>query len=292
MNKKIISLVVGGILLSSVNVYAEEAVVTTTATPVAVTLSVTPVMEDATVVVPVVSIPSSVGPVTERSEVIGAKNIERIKARGAQLIKERVNSLMQNKTAVEKSKGLTAEQKLAFAAFFDGKVLELTTLGTKIASSTEASSTKMLVESIFSEHRIYAVVLPQVRLQKRIYEVQNHIGKVNESLAKVQTNIDYAKSKGKDVTAWQKSLDDAKMLVATDTVKLSALMTKISAMKLSDYPTNSKMMIKEVNSGVQSIAKDINTVSKKVRRPAYMKEMRTSTSTPAVETTPAVRTTN
>jgi hypothetical protein len=118
-----------------------------------------------------------------------------------------------------------------------------------------------------------------VRLQKRIYEVENHIGKVNESLAKVQANIDIVKAKGKDVTMWQKSLDDAKLLVATDTAKLSALMVKISAMKPSDYPTNSKVLIKEVNNGIQSIAKEINTIVKKVRKPAYMKEMKSEHAT-------------
>lgn len=283
MNKKIISLAVGSMIASCMSVFAEEAVVTSVAVPVTATLYSAPVATESNVVVPTITIPSSVGSVTERSEVISTKNIERVKARGAQLIKERVNSLNQNKDAVNKAKGLTNDQKLAFSAFFDDKIGELTVLGTKIASSTDASSTKMLVESIFSEYRIYAVVLPQVRLQKRIYEVENHIGKVNESLAKVQANIDIVKAKGKDVTVWQKNLDDAKLLVATDTAKLSALMMKISAMKPSDYPTNSKMIIKEVNSGVQSIAKEINTIVKKARKPAYMKEVKNASATTTVK---------
>lgn len=261
MKKRFISAIVIGLALSGTSAFAESS----------------------DVVVPVLSTPSFVGPVTERSEVIGAKSLTRIKARGLQLIKERVNSLKQNATLIAKSKDLTSEQKMAFTAFFNGKIADINNLGTKISQSGEASSTKVLVESIFTDYRIYGVVIPQVRLQKRIYEVQNHIVKLSDTFTKVQLNIDTQKAKGKDVTIWQKSLDDAKTLVATDTVKLSALMTQINDIKPSDYGTTSKATIESVNSGIKNIVKDINSISKKVRKPVYLKSF-VSTSTQVTAT--------
>ncbi len=256
MKKRIISTIAFGVALSFTSAFAESG----------------------DVIVPTIEIPSSITPVTERAESMGVKTLSRIKARGAQLIKERVNSLNQNAVAVANAKGLTADQKTAYAMFFTGKIGELNALGVQIASSTDASSTKALVSSIFTDFRIYAVVLPQVRLQKRIYELQNHTVKLSETFAKIQVKIDEEKAKGKDVSVWQKNLDDAKMIVATDTAKLSSLMTQINALKPSDYPTTSKSVIEATNSGIKSVAKDLNTLGKKVRRP-ILKKIITNAST-------------
>lgn len=227
--------------------------------------------ESADVAVPIISVPSSVTPVTERSEVVVTKSLARIKAHGAQLIKERINALNQNAKEVAKAKSLTVEQKMAFAAFFGGKMTDLDMLGTKIAHETDASSTKVLVESIFTDYRIMGVVIPQIRLQKRIYEVQNHLTKLPDTFTKIQVKIDEQKAKGKDVSSWQKGLDDAKLLIATDTERLSVLMTQVNSMKPADYGTSSKSTIEAVNKEVKRIAKDANSIVSKVRKPSYFK---------------------
>lgn len=287
MNKKIISILALGVITSIANTYAEESAAVPTLYTQAITTSApitATVLTESTVVIPNLSIPSSVYPANERSEVINVKSITRIKARGAQLIKERVHSLNQNAQIISKSKDLTEGQKTAFGLFFSGKVAELNTLGIKIKDSTEATSTKALVESIFTDFRIYGVTLPQVRLQKRIYEVQNHIVKLSEAFDKTQSNIDYAKSKNKDVAEWQKNLDAAKLVVATDTAKLSSLMAQINSLKPSDYGTTSKTMITSVNNELRIISKEISYISKKVRKPAYMKTIK-ATTTPVTSST-------
>lgn len=220
-------------------------------------------------IVPSVPEVTAVYSVTERAESIITKNLTRIKARGAQLIKERVNSLTSNKNSIENSK-LTVEQKAALSTVITTNINGLTTLGTSIASSTDATSTKVLVNKIFTDFRIYAIVIPQLRLEKRIYDLQNHIPKLNETFTKIQTKIDDQKAKGKDVTVWQKSLDDAKTLVATDTAKLSTLFTQISALKPSDYGTSSKATIESVNAGVKLVAKDFSSIAKVARSPKIL----------------------
>lgn len=229
-------------------------------------------------VVPSVPEVTAVYSVTERAESIITKNVTRIKARGAQLIKERVNSLTSNKNSIEKSK-LTVEQKTVLSTVITTNINGLTTLGTSIASSTDATSTKVLVNKIFTDFRIYAIVIPQLRLEKRIYDLQNHIPKLNETFTKIQTKIDDQKAKGKDVTVWQKSLDDAKTFVATDTAKLSSLFTQISALKPSDYGTTSKATIESVNAGVKLVAKDFASISKVARAPRLAKLHQSATTT-------------
>jgi hypothetical protein len=281
MKKVIVSSVLLGLTVSVSSVFAEApvptlyAVPTVTSASVAVTSAPTPVVAStADVVVPTTPSVTSVSPVIEKSEVIKTNSLVRIKARGAQLIKERVNSLNENAQTIATSKTLTTEQKAVFAAFFSGKVADLNALNTKIQTGTEASSTKVLVTSIFTDFRIYGVLLPQLRIQKRIYDLQNHSAKLTETFAKIQTKIDEFKAKGKDVTVWQKSLDDAKTLVTTDTAKLQPLLVKINELKPSDYGTTSKTVIESVNKDVRSIAKDFQSINGKVKRPETLRAMK------------------
>jgi hypothetical protein len=274
MKKIIVSSVLLGALMSTSSVFAEEtAVPTLYAAPVAVS-AVTTTAVNADVVVPVTPEVTSVYPVLEKVETLKVVSIDKMKARGAQLLKERINSLNVNAEAIAKSKALTAEQKSAFAGFFTGKILELNTLGGKIASSTDATSTKALVSSIFTDHRIYGVLIPQIRLEKRLYELQAHSVKLNDTFVKVQARITEFKNKGKDVTVWQKNLDDAKVLVATDTTKIQNLLVQINALQPSSYGTTSKSVIESVNKGTKAIANDFQSINRKVMRPSYLMNMK------------------
>jgi hypothetical protein len=212
---------------------------------------------------------SSVSVVTEKSERVSTNNLARLKAKGSQLIKERINALSSNGKAIDGSK-LSVEQKAAINGVITTNKNGLTTLGASIASSTDATSTKVLIDKIYSDFRIYAIVIPQIRLEKRINELQNHIPKLNDTFAKIQAKIDAQKAKGKDVTVWQKSLDDAKALVVTDTTKLAGLYTQVSALKPADYGTSSKATIDAVNTGIKSVAKDFSSIAKTARAPRVL----------------------
>lgn len=194
----------------------------------------------------------------------------KIRANGERLIKERISSLESNKTIIQASK-LTTEQKTAITGLITTNITGLTTLRTAIASGTDASSTKALVNSIFTNFRIYGIVIPQIRLEKRLYDLQNHVVKLTETFTKAQVKIDEAKSKGKDVTVWQKNLDDAKTLVAKDVVMLTALSAKVSALKPADYGTTSKMIIESVNKDMKTILKDFSSLPKIINKPASMR---------------------
>ena len=220
---------------------------------------------------------TTVSATTERAESLVTKNLLRIKARGSQLIKERINSLTSNGKVIAESNKLSTEQKASFATIISTNIAGLTTLGNSIAANTEASSTKTLVNKIYTDFRIYAIVLPQIRLEKRINELQNHIPKLTEAFVKIQTKIDAQKAKGKDVTVWQKSLDDAKVLVTADTAKLATLFVQISALKPADYGTSSKAIIESVNAGVKTIAKNFSSIAKVARHPMNLHSTTTAT---------------
>jgi hypothetical protein len=225
---------------------------------------------------------SKVESVTERAESFYSRSISRIQSRASALIRERINSLNANAQAISASKTLTTEQKLSLTTILSSNVTGLTALKASIASSTEASSTKALTESIFTNFRIYGIVIPQVRLEKRVFDLQNHSQKLSDLFVKVQSNIDEAKTKGRNVAVWQKSLDDAKVLVANDMAKLASLLPKLTTLTPATYGTTSKAIIDSVNLDLKNVAKDFNSISKTLRRPAYLPVGSTTPVTPPV----------
>jgi hypothetical protein len=294
MKKVIASTVLLGLVFSVSSVFAEVGIQALSAEAPVPTLYANPVVTSvvvspsADVVIPQTPEVTSVLPVIEKAEVIKITNLTKMKARGLQLIKDRINSLNANATPIANSKGLTIDQKSAFASFFNGKIADLNAVGVKIASSTDATTTKSLSSSIFTDFRIYGVLIPQLRLEKRIYELQNHATKLStDTFVKVQTRIDEFKAKGKDVTVWQKNLDDTKTLVASGTQKLSTLLIQINALQPSNYGTTSKATIESVNKNIRMIAQDFQSINKKVKRPIFLRIMPTAVKNNLASTTEA-----
>lgn len=257
MKKTLVSLLGISLALSSITVFADD--------------------RDDDVKMPKTPTVSSISSVSERNERWVTNSLSRVKARGARLIEERVRSLTSNASAITSSRDLTVEQKAALNTVITTNITGLTLLKTSIASSTEASSTKALIDSVYTNFRIYGIVIPEIRLEKRIYDLQNHVATLSDTFNKVQNKINEYKGKGKDVTVWQKNLDDAKILVATDAAKLTVLMTQARTLTPASYGTTSKMIIDSVNQGIKSVAKDFNTIEKTLKKP---KTLNNATTTP------------
>lgn len=199
-------------------------------------------------------------------------SLVKLQARGSQLINERISDLQSNANAITNSQ-LGIEQKASLSGVINTNVSGLTTLKTSIGTSTDATSTKALIDSIYTKFRIYGVVIPQIRLEKRIYDLQNHVTKLSDTFIKVQARIDEYKADGKDVTVWQKSLEDAKLLVATDAGKLATLMLQAQALKPADYGTSTKATIESINAGIKAVAKDFNSIQKSINKPKALKDV-------------------
>lgn len=204
-----------------------------------------------------------------------SNSLPKLQARGEHLINVRLGSLKANNQAILSSK-LTTEQKTSLTAILGANTSSLTTLKASIATSADATSTKALIDSIYTQYRIYGIVIPQVRLEKRIYDLQNHVTKLSDSFVKVEAKINEYKAKGKDVSIWQKGVDDAKLLVATDVAKLSTLLTQTRSLTPASYGTSSKATIESINKELKAVAKDFNSIQKAIRKPAKLNNVSAS----------------
>ncbi len=249
----------------------KKILITTLVSSIALTTSA--FADTDTIYIPQAPAFSSVYHVNENKEEIKVTNNEaKAKKRASKIIDERIKSLEGNSEVIAKNKKLTTEQKSVLTTTLQSEVTKLTALNVSVASSTSATTTKMLIDSVFSDYRIYGVVIPKVRLDVRIYQLKNHAATLSETFSKLQVKIDEQKAKGNDTTSWQKGLDDAKVLVAQDMFKLDELLKKTATLTPASYGTTSKAIIESVGSDIKIITKDFTTIVSKVRTPAKMKK--------------------
>ncbi len=233
-------------------------------------ISTNALFADNSVTIPAVPLISSVGVAKESDDIVTLPQYRNVKKqRVDSLVKERITSLSVNLKAIEGDKLLTTEQKTSFATRINATITGLQALRDS-ASSTDATTTREIARKVINDYRIYGVFLPQIRTEKRIYDLQSHAATLTERFAKIQESIDDYKGKGRDVTVWQKNLDDAKLVVASDTMRLSALLTKVVALKPSDYGTTTKETIEFANQELKSIQKDFLKLRNTIHKPKQL----------------------
>jgi hypothetical protein len=218
---------------------------------------------------------STVSHIEEKAEKVATSTpLVRVQNRGLRLIDERVKALASNSDAINRNKNLTAEQKTALVGQLNNSSAALMTLRTSIASSTDATSTRALIDSVYKDYRIYGIVIPKVRLEARVYQLKAHTVKLSDTFLKIQSKIDEHKAKGHDVTAWQKNLDDAKTKVAGHMFSLDEILKKTATLTPANYGTSTRATIQEVNTQIQTIQKDFRTISSGVRSKAGKDDMK------------------
>lgn len=202
----------------------------------------------------------------ERSEKIATTTpIAKIQAYGKRIIQERIRALDLNRKEIEKNKTLTTLQKNTLTTQLTTNSTALVALGNTIASSTDVTSTKVLVESVFTQYRIFGIVIPKVRIEKRIYDLQNHVTKIQTTFTKVEAKIAEWKGKGKDITVLQNNLNNAKAMVATSTIQLTLLLAQAQTLTPSSFGTSSQSTIDSIQVSLKKISKDFNRVSSMLR---------------------------
>ena len=166
------------------------------------------------------TVPSVVVPTQNAPEAIAEKAIPPvelklvvIRSKGAAEIAKRQGSLTstQAKLASQKADcGFNAARAAEATATSAG----LTALGNQLAATTDLPTARTLYGKIFTDFRVYLVVLPKAGKAMRCDNALESIAKFNESALKVQAEIDAAKAKGANTTAAQALKDAAVASVA------------------------------------------------------------------------------
>ncbi len=171
--------------------------------------------DDALPTVPTVVVPTQNAPEAVAEKAIPPVELKLvvIRSKGAAEIAKRQGSLTstQAKLASQKADcGFNAARAAEMTTTSAG----LTALGNQLAATTDLPTARTLYGKIFTDFRVYLVVLPKAGKAMRCDNALESITKFNESAVKVQTEIDAAKAKGADTTAAQ-ALKDAAVASVT-----------------------------------------------------------------------------
>lgn len=129
----------------------------------------------------------------------------------------RINALGVTNTKVAEAKRLTADQKASMQAGIAVVSTNLTTINRPaIESASSRASLKAACGAVYSENRVFAVVIPQLFMTMRAEELGNAVDKMTPLAAEL-------KSAGKDTTTLDALLADATVQISGATADFSSV---------------------------------------------------------------------
>lgn len=215
------------------------------------------------VVIPTEPVAPIIAPIAEPTINLGSEQrTARLTAIGLQLINARVFSLTALRNKIQLNKNLTTEQKATLVADIDGNVTKLNALAAEIKNwSGDAAGLKAKVQSIYTDYRVFAVLIPKIGLQTTLFVQSNHAAKLDEAFAKVQDKITAAGAKGIDITKWQAALDAAKAKKIDITTKITTITGLVNGLKPADYPDTSKQIMADGRKAVGENSKAFREIN-------------------------------
>jgi ATP-dependent protease HslVU (ClpYQ) ATPase subunit len=164
-----------------------------------------------------------------------AQRLATIKAKGAAEITRRLTSLNTVTTKISGTTKLSASDQAYLSSEVSAEVSGLTALQTKLASDTTVSEASADAQSIYTEYRVYALVLPKVWLVRTADDQQTTEANLTALAQKLQSRITADQTAGKNITTLQNELNDMTMQTNNAQSISSSMETKVLTLQPSYY---------------------------------------------------------
>jgi hypothetical protein len=183
-------------------------------------------------------------------------------------IARRITALNDLLSRVQQMTKVSSDFKTSINTAIQTQISGLNTLKTKIDADTDATTLKTDIQSITASYRIFALVLPQVRIAAaadREATIDNMISQIG---VKLQARLQAAQAQGADVTALVSALTDmATKLADAQTQAQSAIST--TATLVPDNGDQTKMAanttaLKGARANLQTAQQDLVAARKDV----------------------------
>ena len=182
-----------------------------------------------------------VTPMPVKSTVASA-SVQRIISRGNAEINRRLQTLDKLNSLINSATHLTASDKSSLQSEVNSTISGLSALKTKLDSDTTVAAARTDAQSIYTEYRVYALVVPKIHLIKLADDIQATDNKLTSLAGKLQDRITSAQSSGKDVDTLQKELTDLNAQIAAAQNIAGNIETKVITLEPSDYNTDHKVL--------------------------------------------------
>lgn len=169
------------------------------------------------------------------------------------LINDRLAALAGLRASVNASASLTVGQKASLTAAIDSNVSGLNTLLAKIKADPDEATLKADSQKIYTDFRIYGVLIPKIKALIALNSQGNHVSAVNEVLIAVQAKINDFAAGGVDMSKNQVAIDAAKANLVQANAKITVMTDQANNLKPSDYPTASALVFNQLKAGIKDI---------------------------------------
>lgn len=168
--------------------------------------------------------------------------LQNIITKGDQEISRRLASLNNLTSIVNAATKLTASDKTTLDNEITTEISGLTALKTKLDSETTIEAARTDAQQIYSDYRVYALVLPKAHLVKFADSIQAVDSKLTTFAGKLQSRITTEQQAGKDVSAMQAALMDMNSKISAAQAAASQIESGVINLQPSDYNSNHQLL--------------------------------------------------
>lgn len=197
------------------------------------------------------------------------ENLDTLKAKGDQLITERLASLNKMLTRIQNVKKLSDAEKTTYTTSINTAITGLTNLKTKIDADTDLTTLKTDIKSIYTDYRVYAEFDPQTNILASTDAVNTSLDQLTQLATKLQSRISSASAAENDVTRLQNLLTDMQNSITDAKTQTTTIQTNISNLTPAAYnanPTATHQTILNTRSLFSTVKKDLQSALQDARQ--------------------------
>jgi uncharacterized protein YlxW (UPF0749 family) len=194
------------------------------------------------------------------------QDLQNIITKGNAEITRRLDSLNSLSSKISGTTKLTASDKTYLTNEVATEITGLTSLKTQLDADTTVTTARTDAMSIFSEYRVYALVLPKVWLVKTADDQQVTEAKLSTLATKLQAQITADQTAGKDVSSLQTTLTAMTTLISSAQTISSGMESSVLPLQPSDYDSDHSLLsgdaaqLKMAHSDNETAFSDANTI--------------------------------
>ncbi len=156
-------------------------------------------------------------------------------AAGEREITRRLTTLNTLASKINGATKLSASDKATLLSEVNTEIGGLTALKAKLAAETTFAGAKADANSIHTDYRVYALVVPKVQLLRVADDQLVVEAKLTDLIAKLQVRITIAQGKGKDTASLQTKLNAMKTQLANAQAISAAVQAKVLPLQPGDF---------------------------------------------------------
>ncbi len=165
-------------------------------------------------------------------------DLDNLKTKGNAEISRRLTDLNSADKSITDTTKLSSSDQTYLENEVTSEVTGLSNLQTTLAGETTLSAARTDVQSIFSEYRVYALVLPKVRLVSGADAELSTDSKLSTLQSQIQTQITADQNAGKNVSAVQADLTTMESKTSAAQSTASSLETNVLPLQPTNYDSD------------------------------------------------------